>query len=96
MENKKIMRDISLNEPVPVTLPAHVWLGFISAYASTEWSCEDVSIIAQEAIRQLFDPLYLNEKEAAMQEQHDQQQSVLQAIITGRRPETPPHMEEDT
>ena len=94
MADRKIMKSISLNEPVSITLPVHTWHGFMSAYLSTKWNSEDASTIAREVIDKLFDPVFLKEREAAMDEHRDQHRSFMQTIITGEPPEVPPHMDE--
>lgn len=94
MPEQKIMKDIGLNDPVSVTLPAHVWVGFIGAYKSTKWVSEDTSEIYRKVIDELFNPLFLKEQEAAMQENHDKHMGLFRHIFTGESPETPPHMEE--
>ena len=83
---KKIMRDIKLNDPVVVELPAHVWIGFIAAYSATKWQAEDASAIALEAIDRIFDPVWVKEREAANSEHRDTHIALMQAAITGRMP----------
>lgn len=94
MADKRIMRDINLNEPVAVTLPAHNWIGFISAYASTRWHNTDANAIGSAVIDALFDPVCVKERAAAAQEEHDTANSMIRHMFTGQPPETPPHMEE--
>lgn len=87
---KKVMKDISLNEIVAVEMPAHAWIGFISAYSSTRWQSDDARAIAAKALTQLLDPVYRKEQEAAMQRDSDIRSSVIQGIFTGKPPEMPP------
>jgi hypothetical protein len=90
--SQKIMRDIGLNDPVTVTLPAHVWMGFIGAYAATKWQSSYVDQIGSEVIDQLYDPLHLKEREAAHQEQHDLSRALFRHMTMGQLPEVPPNM----
>lgn len=93
MKQKKLMKDIGLNDPVTITLPAHHWTGFLSAYASTRWHNTDADAIGHSIIEQVFSPLYLKEREAAVQADHDKHQAEVHRFFTGQPPEMPPHME---
>jgi hypothetical protein len=66
------MRPIDLNEPVSVTLPAHVWRGYMAAYTSTKWEAVDATSIMIEVQNALFDPLWMKEHEAEQQRRHDE------------------------
>jgi hypothetical protein len=93
-EYPKMMReDIGFNDPITITLPAHVWHGFMSAYSASEWHSADADIISREAINLLVDPVLLKEKEARDSEQHDVVQSFIRAMATGQPQEMPPHIE---
>jgi hypothetical protein len=93
MGDTKVMKDIGLNDPVTVTLPAHVWAGFLSAYASTKWHSPDADTIGQEAVDQIFNPLYIKEREVANQAHQDQHESMFR-MFTGGPPGVPLHMED--
>ena len=86
---KRIMRDIKLNDPVAVELPAHVWVGFIAAYSATRWQAEDASAIALEAIEKIFDPVWMKEREAANSEHNDLSQALMRAAFIGQMPQMP-------
>jgi hypothetical protein len=77
-----MMKDISLNEPITVTVPAHIWLALIAAYNDCDWANDNMSYILGKAIREIMDPIYLNEQEAAAQEAQDQQQQFFQSITS--------------
>lgn len=89
-----LMRQLGLNDPVTVTLPAHVWAGFLSAYGSSEWSNSDTNAIMIEARDALFDPRWLKEREAELQRQHDTQHRIMSGMIPGfPSPDIPPDPE---
>lgn len=94
MADRKFMRDIGLNEPVSVTLPAHVWLGFAASYISSDFSSPDANQLVTAVQRELLDPLYIKEQEAQAQAQQDQAHSLFQHLATGVTPEVPPNMED--
>jgi hypothetical protein len=75
------MRDIGLNDPITVTVAAHIWLSLIAAYNDCDWANDGMSYVLGKAIREIMDPIYLNEQEAAAQEAHDQQQQFFQNMI---------------
>lgn len=85
-------RDVSLNEPVTLTLPAHIWLGFLASYGSSKWSCAYTSAIMSAVFDQVMDPVWLKEQEARGQEAHDTQRELLNRFLTGRGPDLPPNM----
>lgn len=94
MADRKIMRDIGLNDKVSVELPAYVWLGFAASYISSSFNSPDANEVVTAVQRALLDPLYLKEQEAHHQQQHDQAQSFFNTIVSGNPPEVPPNMEE--
>lgn len=94
MPSQKTMKDVSLNEPISVELPAHIWHGFIAAYLNTKWKSDDTSLIVNAVIDQLYDPVFLKEREAEHSEHHDMHRSMFRSFFTGEPPEVPPHMEE--
>ena len=68
MEESRLprMRDMKLNDPVSVTLPAHIWVGFQSVYMSAEGNGDFFSeAICNASIEQIIDPLYVQERDAA-------------------------------
>jgi hypothetical protein len=91
-KNQPVMRDMKLNDKVSITLPVHVWLGFVAAYATSNWNCNHASAIASEVADTVLDPVYMNERLAADQYNLDQQQAVLQRLL-GQTPDIPPNME---
>jgi hypothetical protein len=66
------LRARGINEPITVTLPAHVWLSAITTYERAKWGCPYITTILWEAREVLFDPAYLKELEAEMQRQESQ------------------------
>jgi nitrate reductase cytochrome c-type subunit len=92
-ENEKVMKDIGLNDPVSVTLPAHVWIGFIAAYSSCAWNSGHATQVANAAGKEILHPLWINEQEAQRQQQVDEQQAAFNSLFTGQPPEVPPSME---
>jgi hypothetical protein len=85
------MRTMDLNEPVTLTLPAHVWLGFLASYSATKWACMYATAIHAEAMEALLDPLWLKEREAARARRHDQEHALMSRIIPGfPAPDIPP------
>lgn len=84
------MREITLNEPVTITLPAHVWCGFLAAYVAAKWSCADASVILNEVQNALFDPLWLRERQAEVQRVHDERHRLISGITGFPGPMTPP------
>lgn len=93
MTEQKVMRDISLNEPVTITLPAHLWLSAMSGYAECEWSSTVMTLLMTRVQEALLDPVYLKEQLAKQQHQQDMQQAAFNQMVTGRPPEIPPNME---
>lgn len=91
MSGELRFRNINMNEPVSVTLPAHVWLGFIFTYAGANWTDICTSRISGEVQKQLLDPVYLKEQEAAAQHQADLQMAAFHHF-TGQPQDFPPNM----
>lgn len=87
-------RKMDLSDPVTITLPAHVWFGFCAAYVSAEWADYYATRITKEAQKQMLDPVYLKEHEAASQYAKDVGNSALSALF-GRRPDIPPNMDDE-
>lgn len=87
-------KKMDLSEPVTVTLPAHIWMSFAAAYQSTDWADPYASLIAKTAQEEMLDPIYIRERQAAMQQQRDEHKSIFDAMFTGRPPEVPPNMED--
>ncbi len=85
------MKPIELNEPVPITLPAHIWVGFLSAYMSTEWGNSNAGYICEAIEELLMDPVWLKEQQAAFQQHKDRRDAALERL-TGGRPDFPPGM----
>lgn len=84
------VKKILLGEPVSVTLPAHIWVGFFSAYASTDWNNYCASAIATECQKAVLEPRFIKEQEARAQHNLDMQQGWMQRLISGTPPEVPP------
>jgi hypothetical protein len=75
-------RKLDVSEPVTVTLPAHVWIGFISAYLSADdWANCDTSAICSAAQRELLDPIYVNERDAAHQQHKDMHEKAVHRMF---------------
>jgi hypothetical protein len=73
-----MMKDIGLNTLVTVTAPAHIWLALIAAYNDCDWANDNATFILGKAIREIMDPIYLNEQEAAAQQANDQREQFFQ------------------
>lgn len=93
MAQQKIMRDINLNDLISIEASAHVWIMAMAGYAECDWQSGPMSIIFQRVQEAIFDPIYLNEKLAENQQQHDMQEGFF-GMLTGRSPEVPPNHEE--
>lgn len=94
VDNVPRMRaDMKLNDPVTVTLPAWVWLSFDAAYTAARWHCDEASLIAIAIQEQMMDPVFLKEREARHQQEHDRRDAFMDHVI-GRPPDVPPNMEE--
>ena len=94
MPDRKMMRDIGLNDPVTIILPAHIWIAAMSAYAEAEWGNAPMSVVFRKVQETILDPLYMREQEAAHQQQQDYQQDFFQHTTTGQLPEVPPNAED--
>jgi|SRR5579872_3088547 len=90
MDWPKMRAGMELNEMVSVEMPAHLWVSFIAAYSTTEWSCGAATAIMMVVQEKLLDPLFLNEKQAEMQQHMDQQRAELRQWMTGQEPPPPP------
>ena len=88
MSEEPRFKKMDIAEPVSITLPAYAWVGFFSAYVSTEWTNYYANLISEAAQKEMLDPLYIKEREAAIQEQLDQGHAHLQQFITGQPPQT--------
>jgi hypothetical protein len=85
------MRETKLNDEVTVTLPAHIWNGFVASYQCAPWSCQHATAVAQAAQEALIDPVYLREQEAEMQQMHAEHGPLGFLFgITGQHPQVPP------
>lgn len=89
MPDRKVMRDISLNEKVAVSVPAYVWIGFIAAWRTSDWNNGEAGAVVEAAQRAMMDPIWIKEQEAAAQEAQDAHNAIFHSITTGRPPEPP-------
>jgi hypothetical protein len=80
------MRQMDLNEPVTITLPAHIWLGYMASYGAARWTCGYASVIMAEVREALFDPLVLKEQEAAEQRHNDRHNRLFSSMLPGFKP----------
>jgi hypothetical protein len=71
-ENRRVMCEIGLNDPVTLTLPAHVLHGFIAAYGAAKWSCSHANVMFLAIQKKLYDPQYMKEREAEAQRQNQE------------------------
>ncbi len=94
MADKKIMKDIGFNDEITITAHAHVWLTAMSGYAEAEWVSAAMGVLFRKVQEAILDPIWMSEQEAAVQQQQDMQQSIVQQFTTGEKPEVPPHMED--
>ena len=85
-------RDISLTAPVTVTLPAHVWAGFLASYMSTEWVCFYTTTVATAVQEQIMDPLWLKEQDAKRDDDMSQPPAFIARLLGGAPPDLPPNM----
>jgi hypothetical protein len=93
VDNSKygLMRDLSLNAPVKIELPAHVWAGYLSAYGAADWGCADADAIRNEVQTTLFDPRWLREQQAENQRQRAEHPHIHGVGIIGfPGPQVPP------
>lgn len=84
------MRKMDLNDEVTIKLPVHVWLGFNSAYNTTEWASPDATAIMREVQETVYDPLWLKEAQAEQQRNHDRNHQIFSGITGFPGPEIPP------
>jgi hypothetical protein len=76
------MKDINLNEPIAVEVPAHIWLALTAAYNDCDWTNDNLGYVLSKAMRQIMDPIYVKEQEAAAHEQAEAQQNFFQHMAT--------------
>lgn len=88
-DDQKMMKDIGLNDPVSLELPAHIWTSFIATYSAAKWASSSASAIYNAAIKAMIDPGRLAEMEAEQQQQQELHDSI-KGIMTGRRPDGAP------
>jgi len=89
------MRDMKLNDPVSVTLPAHIWVGFQSVYMSAEGNGDFFSeAICNASIDQIIDPLYVQERDAATEKRTHEGLRHLADALNDRLPDIPPDLGE--
>jgi hypothetical protein len=68
---------------VSITLPAHIWMGFIYTYHSNDYTgiCEGhISNAVQEA---MLDPVYIKESQANSQKLADEQHQSMHQMFSG-------------
>jgi hypothetical protein len=82
MPEQKIMRDMSLNDPISVEAPVHMWLALTAAYNDCDWSNENLSEVLRRALHQIMDPIFIREQEAAAQHAQDQQAQFFNNITS--------------
>jgi hypothetical protein len=80
LPEQKIMKDINLNEPITVTVPAHIWLALTAAYNDCDWINDNLGYVLEKAMRQIMDPIYVKEQEAAQQEAMDKKQQFFENL----------------
>jgi hypothetical protein len=76
------MRSMDLNEPLTITLPAHIWHGFMVAYGDTEWINAYASAVLVEVQERLLDPVWLKERLAAHQRDHSTQDRLHNQLLS--------------
>lgn len=74
------MRNLDLNEMVQVEMPVHMWVNFMASYVDADWQCGAANTLVQIVQDKLLDPIYLNEKLAAMQQAHDEHFGLVQGL----------------
>lgn len=87
MADQRVMQDISLNEPISVEAPAYVWLGLMAAYNTVDWSDQNMNAILSKVQHAIMDPIWIREREAAMQEQADQHNALFHNFLAAHLPE---------
>lgn len=61
--------DLKVNDEVSVTLPAIVWVSFVSSYIDAEWNSSAANAVVNAAQHAYLDPVWIKEREAANQAQ---------------------------
>ncbi len=77
-EPAAVMRELSLNAPVAITMPAHVWVGFIATYSEASWNSPYANSILGQIVNALLDPEYSEAREA---EERQEAQHDLAAVL---------------
>ena len=75
MAAHKMFRDLGLNDNVVIELPVHNAIAAIAEYVNMEDSGDNLNVIVQAILKEVLDPLFMKEREAALQEEHDQAQA---------------------
>lgn len=82
------MRDLKLNDEIPITLPVHVWHGIWCAYINDRDAHNPDGNILSEAIRDaLVDPIFMREYQAKQQQAADEYTAAVHGMIHGQPPE---------
>lgn len=89
--NDLVFREIQLNGKITVELPAHVWIGFLYEYSSCEWNGICANSIVGAIQDGMLSPLYVKEREAAIQE-HSAKHNSIFASFLGMPPGVPPNI----
>lgn len=84
-------RKMNLNDPVTITLPAYIAIGFLFAYSECTWNNMCASKIAVSIQNQVLDPVYLKEQEAQIQAQADMHHAAFSHMM-GQPMEVPPNI----
>jgi hypothetical protein len=82
MADQKFYKDTSPNEKVTIQVPIHNIIGAVAEYGNTEWVGENVGIILGLCIRETLDPLFMKEREAAIQHQMDMARAAQEAMVS--------------
>lgn len=93
-EFPKMREGMTLNEMVGAEMPAHVWVALIAAYNDCDWTNGSMQMLLGSVQEKLFDPIWLKERQAAIQAEVDEHQRVFHAGLGGvlglGMPEVPP------
>lgn len=82
MSDSPHYKKMDISDDVTVTLPAHVWIGFVSAYTSTKWSNVDTSRIALTAQEQMLEPSFVKARDAERQAHIDRHERMAEKMAS--------------
>jgi hypothetical protein len=94
MSQQKQYRDLNLNDTITVEIPVAEIMSFVAEYISCQtFTATAANSLCMRLQKAILDPIFINEREALLQQQADQQEAFAQSFFTGKPPEVPPHMD---